>query len=298
MKVPATRKTESLFRSSDDCRRFVSYAESLERKMRFTRTTRLGTLLLGLLAGAGAAAPYAAAEQGDGWDFEFSPYVFFSALEGTAGTRGIKVKVDESFSDVWDNLDIGVMGLFVARKGPWTLMFDGAYLAVEDQASRTVTGPGGLVTVKGALDVSSSFTVLQPSVLYRVLDDRTVVDLGVGLRYMRVALDLDVKIVTNPPIDLPSGGRSLDGSESWIDVVAVGRVTQPLSDRWSLVGYADVGGGGSSLTYQLVAGANWSVSERFTVKVGYRHAYWDYENDGVVWDMTASGPFLGFGIAF
>ena len=264
--------------------------------MGFTRTTRVCTLLLGLLAGA--AAPYAAAEEADGWDFEFSPYVFFSALEGTAGARGIEAEVDESFGDIWDNLDIGVMGLFVAQKGPWTLMFDGAHLAIEDQASKTVTGPGGLVSVTGALEVSSSLTVLQPSVLYRVLDDRTAVDLGVGLRYTRAALDLDVKIVTNPPINFPGGGRSLDGAEGWIDAVAVGRVTQPISDRWSLVGYADVGGGGSSLTYQLVAGANWSVSERFTVKAGYRYAYWDYEDDGYVWDMTASGPFLGFGIAF
>ena len=264
--------------------------------MRFTPTTRLGALLLGLLAGGGA--PYTAAEQGGGWDFEFSPYVFFSALEGTAGTRGIEVEVDESFSDIWDNLDIGVMGLFVANKGPWTLMFDGVHLAVDDQTSKTVSGPGGLVTVRGALDVSSSLTVLQPSVLYRVLDDRTEIDLGVGLRYIRVALDLDLRIMTNPPIIFPGGGRSLDGSENWIDAVAVGRVTQPLSDLWSLVGYADVGGGGSSFTYQLIAGANWSVSESFTVKVGYRHAYWDYEDDGAVWDMTASGPFLGFGIAF
>jgi len=252
-------------------------------------------LVLGLFGGA---LPYAAAAEDTGWDFEFTPYIFFSALDGTAGARGIEAEVDESFNDIWGNLDIGVMGLFVAQNGPWTLMFDGAHLRVNDQASKSVTGPGGLVTVKGALDVSSSLTVLQPSVLYRVFDNGTSIDLGTGLRYTRVGLDLDVQIVTDPPIVFPGGRRSFDGSENWIDVVAVGRVTQPISDRWSLVGYADLGGGGSSLTYQFVAGANWAAGERIGVKVGYRYAYWDYEDKGNVWDMSASGPFLGLGIAF
>jgi hypothetical protein len=26
--------------------------------------------------------------------------------------------------------------------------------------------------------------------------------------------------------------------------------------------------------------------------------YWDYEEDGTVWDIAASGPYLGLGIQF
>lgn len=73
-------------------------------------------------------------------------------------------------------------------------------------------------------------------------------------------------IVTDPGIVFPGGGASFSDTDSWLDAVAVGRVMQPLSDRWSLVAYADLGGGGSSLTYQFVTSANWAASERFAAK--------------------------------
>lgn len=33
-------------------------------------------------------------------------------------------------------------------------------------------------------------------------------------------------------------------------------------------------------------------------KPGYWNLYWDYEEDGSVWDMTAAGPYLGLDIQF
>jgi hypothetical protein len=264
------------------------------RAIGIRRYCRTAVLLFGLVGGG---IPSAAAEQG-GWDFEVTPYFFAAGLNGTAGARGIEADVDASFSDIWDDLDIGLMGLFLARRGPWTLEFEGIYFKVSDQASKTVTGPFGQVSVKGALDVSASVTVLQPSLWYRVRDDRTIVDLGAGLRYTNLDLDLDVKISTDPGIVFPGGNASFSGSESWVDLVVGASVIHPISDRWSLLGYADLGGGGSSLTYQLVAGANWTLNDRFTAKAGYRYVYWDYEDDGTVWDISASGPYLGLGIAF
>jgi opacity protein-like surface antigen len=264
------------------------------RAIRMPWTSRAVVLLCGL---GGAAVQSAAAEQA-GWEFEVTPYLFASGLNGTAGARGIEADVDATFSDIWDNLDTGLMGLFLARRGPWTLTFDGVYFKVADQQSKTVTGPFGQVTVNGALDVSASVTVLQPSLWYRVLDARTKVDLGGGLRYTKLDLDLDVKISTDPGIVFPGGGASFSGSESWTDAVVGARVIHPISDRWSLTGYADLGGGGSSLSYQIVAGANWILNDRFTAKAGYRYTYWDYEDDGTVWDISASGPYLGLGIAF
>jgi YfaZ precursor len=75
-------------------------------------------------------------------------------------------------------------------------------------------------------------------------------------------------------------------------------VIHPLSENVALVGYADVGSGGADLTYQFIGGVNWELSKGLTVKEGYRHLSWDFEEDGTVWDMVASGPYLGFGIRF
>ena len=30
----------------------------------------------------------------------------------------------------------------------------------------------------------------------------------------------------------------------------------------------------------------------------WRYVYWDYEDDGTAWDIGASGPHLGLGVAF
>ncbi|MBK1874503.1 hypothetical protein FE848_14855 [Marinobacter sp. 1-3A] len=37
------------------------------------------------------------------------------------------------------------------------------------------------------------------------------------------------------------------------------RALYPLNEEWSLLGYTDVGGGGSDLTYQFMAGVDWQV---------------------------------------
>ena len=251
-----------------------------------------------LVIGLGSGAMQSATADQAGWNFEVTPYLFASGLNGTAGARGIQADVDASFSDIWDNLDLGLMGLLTAEKGPWTFGFEGIYFEVGNQASKTATGPQGQVSASGTVDVSSSVTVLQPSVMYRILDDRTQVDLVGALRYTRLSLDLDIKVATDPPLVPPGAGFNFSGSDDWIDAVVGAKVIHPVSDRWSLLGYADVGAGGSDLTYQLVAGANWALNDRLTAKAGYRYVYWDYEDDGVVWDISASGPYLGLGFAF
>ena len=97
---------------------------------------------------------------------------------------------------------------------------------------------------------------------------------------------------------LPGGTKSAGGSEDWTDGVVGVRVLHPVSENVSLLGYADVGAGGSDLTYQLIAGVNWEYAKDFTAKAGYRVVDWDYENGLTVWDMQSSGMYLGLGFKF
>jgi opacity protein-like surface antigen len=157
------------------------------------------------------------------------------------------------------------------------------------------------VTLDGALQLTTSINVYQGSIGYRVVDDRTKVDLIGALRYTQVKADMNVVLTTTPPISfLPGGTSSAAGSEDWTDVVVGVRALHPLTDNVSLLGYADVGAGGSDLTYQLIAGVNWEFAQDLTAKAGYRVMDWDYENEsaGNVWDMQASGMYLGLGFKF
>lgn len=243
-------------------------------------------------------AAESAAPAPDAWQFEVTPYLLAAGMDGTLGVRGVTTDIDVPFDELVDDLEGGFMGLFTARKGPWTFGFEGVYMKLGDTPSKSATGPAGQVTVNGALNVTNHMYIYQGSAGYRVLDDKTKVDLIGALRYTKLDAEAEVRISTTPPIEFLGGAVNAKGSESWTDAVVGVSAQHPVSDKVSLVGYADVGGGGSDLTYQVILGANWQFSETFAAKAGYRHMYWDYENDGVVWDMTAAGPYLGLGIRF
>jgi hypothetical protein len=234
----------------------------------------------------------------DTWQYEITPYALTAGLDGTAGVRGVTTDIDMSIGDVLDDLEMGFMGLFTARRGPWMYGLEGVYFKLEDQGSKSVTGPFGNVSVSGALQLTTKMYVYQGSLGYRVVDGATTVDLIGALRYTKLDLEMDVTITTTPGIVFPGGTRSASGSDSWTDAVVGVMVQHPVSDAVDLLGYVDVGGGGSELTYQVIAGANWEFSKGYTAKLGYRLLDWDYEEDGIVWDMTASGPYLGLGIRF
>jgi opacity protein-like surface antigen len=234
----------------------------------------------------------------DGWHYEFTPYLMTAGLNGDVGVRGVTTPVDASFGDILDNLDAGFMGHFMAGKGPWTLGLEAVYMNLESESSGAVTGPGGMVSVGGRLDVDTSLYIYQGTVAYRVLDDATRVDLLGGVRFTELDADLRVAVDFTPGIVFPGGDNVVSGSESWADFVVGARVLHPLNDTWALMGYADLGGGGSDFTYQLMAGVNWAFGENLSAKLGWRYLDWDYEDGGSVWDMAASGPYLGLGIRF
>lgn len=255
--------------------------------------------LAAVLACAGAAIGQAAVgEEADPWAFEVTPYFLAAGLDGTIGLRGIEGDVDASFSDIWDNLDAGFMGLFTARRGPWLFGAEAVYFKLSSDVDLSNPGPGGNVSAQGKLGMTTKMYIYQGTVGYRVFDDVTTVDLTGALRYTKLDVGLSINVETDPGIVFPGGGRSASGTESWTDFVVGAIVRHPLNDEWSLAGLVDLGGGGSDLTWQFIAGVDWAFRENLSAKLGYRYLYWDYEDDGTKWDMAASGPYLGLGIRF
>ncbi len=238
------------------------------------------------------------AADSDDWQYEVTPYFLAAGLNGKAGIRGVTSDVDMSFSDIMDSFDAGFMGIFNAQKGRWSYGLEAVYFKLSDVGTKSVSGPFGQVTVNGALELTTKMYVYQGTVGYRLMDETTSVDLLGALRYTKLDVDANVTLTTIPGIVFPGGATSASGSESWTDAVLGVRAIHPVSDNMALVGYADIGAGGSDLTYQVVAGLNWEFRKDYTAKLGYRVLDWDYENDGTVWDMTASGPYLGLGIRF
>jgi opacity protein-like surface antigen len=189
------------------------------------------------------------------------------------------------------------MGTFEARRGRWAILFDGLYFRLGDERANSWSGPLGIGSATGTLDVTTTMQMYQLAAAYRV-GERFPLDLIAGARYTKIDADLDLVVTTGGL--LPGGARSLSGSESWWDPVVGVRALLPLSERWSVLLYGDIGGFGvgSDLTYQAIAGVNWQFSKHVSAKAGYRYLYQDFEKNGFVWDMAAQGPYLGVGIKF
>ncbi|MCQ1058981.1 hypothetical protein ACQKPX_04940 [Photobacterium sp. DNB23_23_1] len=260
------------------------------------KTHRLSAIT-GVLAGF-CFGHATAANDVDRWQYEVTPYLLIAGLDGTTGVQGFTTDVDASFSDIIDNLDMGFMGLFTARKGPWVFGLEGVYIDIGNESSSPVSGPGGFLSGNGTLEVSSSMYIAQGTVGYLLLDyGKTKLEGFGALRYTRMDVSMDATIQFDEP--KPFGGEASQGdSENWVDAVVGLHVLYPVSDSATLSGYFDIGGGGSDLTYQFMAGVNWEFSKGYTAKLGYRHLYWDYEDAGFVWDITAKGPYLGLGFSF
>lgn len=260
--------------------------------MRMSNTIKIVLACLGglLITGNAAAAD-------DKWEFEVTPYFLAASLDGTVGVKGVKTDIDASFSDIWDHLDAGFMALFTARRGPLRFGFETVYFKLSDDSSRYVSGPFGKVRASGAMDVESEMYIYQATAGYRVYDKGTKVNMLGAVRYTDLEADLDIKRA-GLGIVFPDGSLSKSGDKGWADLVVGASVQHPVSNGVDLVGYADVGGGGSDLTYQFILGADWEFKKDYIARAGYRQIYWDYEDGGFTWDMTASGAYLGLGIRF
>ena len=75
----------------------------------------------------------------DEWNYEITPYFLAAGLEGEIGLLDVTTNVDMSFSDIWDHLDAGFMGLFSAQKGRWTLGLEAVYFKLSGAGSKSVT---------------------------------------------------------------------------------------------------------------------------------------------------------------
>jgi hypothetical protein len=97
-----------------------------------TRTAAIGVAVLATLCGKAALAQDAEQD----WSFELTPYLFAANMDGTAGMRGLKAKVDLDIDTILDHLDHAFMGQFEMRRGPWGFGFEGIYFKLKHRHAR------------------------------------------------------------------------------------------------------------------------------------------------------------------
>ena len=233
-----------------------------------------------------ATAPEQAPPGKDQWEFIATGYLWLAGTKGTADVikQVAPVDFDLSFGDVLKALQFAVMGAAEAKKNRVVSLGDFAFFHLAFHKGIGIRDPD---FAKANLDLRTAEVTLLGG--YRVVNDEPVsVDLLAGgrLNSFKVAMQLQ------------GPDREADGTiqRTWVDPIIAARVIVPLSEKWRLSLYGDVGGFGlgSHITWQAAPTINWAISRKTSIGAGWRYLKVDYRNGDVLYDVGLSGPVIDF----
>ena len=242
-----------------------------------------------LFCASPAHAQTLSAESQDRWEYTGAIYLWAADLGGRT-INGSEVEV--GFSQLVDNLEMGFMGAFAAKKNDWSFLTDVVYLDVSADKTVDLSIPVGPVQipVTTATELDLAGWVVHFAGGYEMSSaDNSSNDLIAGVRYLDLDMDLFLELESLGP------GQSRTVSESltaWDFIVGVkGRTS--AGERWYFPYYLDIGVGDSDTTWQVSAGIGFQAGKAWDVALVYRHLEWDLDSTRVIDDLDFSGPTLG-----
>jgi len=258
-------------------------------------------ILLLVLASPFAAAGEPPADTGPGWEFTLAPYLWGAGLEGSVEGDGVSSDIDVDFSDILDELDVGVLGSFEARRGKLAITSNLVYLKLSPEGERPTSprlpgaSPGSFgVRVTADLlifELRPTWEVFSLPLFGEADPRRIALDLGAGARVMW--LDEHVHVKLEPGVPLGPFSRRFDETIDWVDFVGAARVRARLTEKLGLVVAGDYGGfdiGSSShRTWSLQGFLSYRLGEHWDLAAGWRTL--EFERKAV--DLEMAGPLLG-----
>jgi opacity protein-like surface antigen len=246
-------------------------------------------LVIGLaapVAAQQAPAPVVQANGIGGWNVAAEIYGWMPSLNPELAS-GQDLEID--FSDILDTLQFTFMGAIKAEKGRWGLFADLVYLNIADSKSGSIrVGP---FDIADSVSVKMKSWIVSLGATYNFAQTQnSTFDVLGGARY------LSVETVVNASIGPLSKG--IDETDTvWDGFVGLSGRTD-LNDKWSISYYADLGAGGSDLTWQALAAINYKLSDRIGLNAGYRHLDWQFNDFGPLDRLYVTGPFVGLRMQF
>ena len=234
----------------------------------------------------------------DGIDWTVAPYIWGSGvgLDVIVNDDPI-IGTDVPLSDLLDKQDGMFMGHFEGRGERFGAFVDTIYLSLADSNVIPI-GPGGPILGDLITDMKMTLKLYELGGVYRIGDDSpgsTAFDILLGARLVDVDQNLDL-ILPGPaatPLNL-----SIAVSET--DVFFGGRLVGKFTDKWHYKARADIGGGGTDGTFNILGAVGYTFGQTglFSLDLGYRYMTIELENDQngtrTETEITMSGPLLGF----
>lgn len=228
------------------------------------------------------------------WVLQISPYLWASGIRGDLSPfrAGPTVSLHKSFGDVLDDLNFGGFLHVWHRNGPFIVSAEAMLVdSSEGHAIERVPVFGPVRGLSAKADARQANVSLQAG--YRIVDTAAFrLDLLAGARLWSVSNKVTVHY----------GPYAVSHRESfgWVDPVIGLRAFYGLTEKLSLQAQGDVGGfgAGSRLTWQVLATANYVLTDHLSVSAGYKILKTDYRSGGHVFDTTLQGPVAGLTYRF
>lgn len=259
-------------------------------RLNFLARTALATvftLALSSTVAAQSSAPDPATTDPGHWQYRLTPYLWGAGLDGTVGKFGQRAQVDKGFGDILDELELGGMVGFEARRGRLGVLGDVLHVRLGE--SGTMVAPPGLpVAAKARTRTTTALLAAQ----YRVAAaEWGYVDVLGGARYW----SLRAEVRLGPPVNVGAGD-----SERWTDPVVGLKGLYHLGPRsyamgWGMLGGFGVGARSSS---DLMAALGYKLNDELAVLLAYRRLAVDYRDGGFVFDVAQQGPAIGLDYRF
>lgn len=235
------------------------------------------------------------------WTFTVSPYLWMAGVKSTstytpAGSgRTITADVDESFGDIFKDLNFAIMAGAEARRGLFSVQTDAMYINLLQKGSRvrSVTGPLGRLEVPidlgGKVKLKTTVWTLTGG-RDIVRNDRGFVQLFGGFRYLGLRSTLDWNF-QGPLGNLARAGRVESSADIWNGIAGL-RGEHALGDGpWKAIYYVDVGAGDSKLTWQGLAQVAY-VRRWGDIGLGWRYLDFEQGSEKATANMRMSGPII------
>ncbi len=221
----------------------------------------------------------------DQWHFDIAPNFWATGVQGELTVAGLPpVTVDASFSDILENVDIGLAARFEARKNRFGFGTDLVWMNL---------GATAVDTQLVDLTVDFRQLVVEGIGFYRVAsggraDNPAYLDVLAGVRY----------ITSRTRFKGETAGGAAYGTDfqdtDWVDALAGVKFHAPLGSKVSFLGRADVAGFGSNVTWNLEGDLAFLASPHWTIGAGFRYMDIDYDGgEGIErrqMDLAYGGP--------
>jgi hypothetical protein len=283
---------------------------------------RPALLLLLLLASTEGSAQYGS--EAGGWEWNLTPYLWLPTIDGRlkyelpAGGGGAP-EVSIGPVDWVDLLNFGALVGASASRDRFIVFTDFMYLSMASDNEGQLISAEKPITISGGtivLPVSADLNIATGSDLDGLLwmmsagyafaeSDSATHHVFAGVRLLSVDLSTEWNLTgeiigPNGETILDARGGIAEDVDLWDAIVGLKGHFNLAGDEqegWSLPYTVDIGTGDSDLVWSATA----SLSRQYgwgSLVVGYRHLEYDQERDGLLQDLSLSGPGIGANFRF